>query len=147
MRTFYVFIALILFLIGDELANPPIFDLMGATLEELNSNSGSVGLIKSINEQDSISVYQTKIGYQSFIIHKHRVVQINTESYWESARDVKKALNIALDFYKSNGFKITSKSKNSVTVTNAKYKVELVTSYSGGKYQLDDTIKNIIKEK
>lgn len=143
MRVLNILIIVLLSSLSVSYSASPIYDLIGKNLEELNTEIGTLGQVKQINEHDSISVYQTKIGYQSFIIHNHRVVMINSTSHWETKNKASKAFEYALTLYGKDGFQINKKSKSTAIATNDKFKVAIEISFQNGQHQLIETISQI----
>jgi len=132
--------------IGVCFADTPIYERIGKNVAELLTEYGEPGQLTLVKNDDSLFVYKTELGYQSFLVHNKIVRSINTTSYWKTKSKVKSAFEYTIKLYQADGFTITKKTKTAVTIVNEKYSVIIETSVMEGWYQVSKTIIEIKKQ-
>ena len=102
----------------------------------VKGNPANIGLSKT---GDSMYVYQTELGYSSFVYKNDIIYSTDNTSYWKTKSKAKSAFNYLLDLYKKDGFTVSSNKKDTIVVVNDKYSVKLRIMFDNNWYSVSET--------
>ena len=114
------------------------FTWINHTPNELIKSKGKPVQITKRNN-DSLYIYQTQLGYTSFVVKKGKVVKTNNTTYWKVKEKAKDAFKLLLKFYKKDGFTTETNNEEIVTLSNSRYDIKVEMYYSEEHYAVSET--------
>lgn len=122
-----------------------IFELIGTDIKSFIDKNGSPAQITQTKNRD-LYIYETELGYQSFLVSNKIIKSINNTTYWDTKKKAKEALELEKKFYESDGFQIEKKDNSTYNFSNRDLTVVLSLEKEKNFYSLSETIyETIIK--
>jgi len=122
-----------------------IFELIGTDIKSFIDKNGSPAQITQTKNGD-LYIYETELGYQSFLVSDKIIKSINNTTYWDTKKKAKEALELEKKFYESDGFQIEKKDNSTYNLSNRDLTVVLSLEKEKNFYSLSETIYETIKK-